>query len=405
MIHPSLRVDRRRTGATVADLRDEGLELSGVRVLARARATRGSRSPTSGAASERPAIWDVATGELVDLPLDLVGPHRARRLVAGRRRRCCCSSSSTAATTSTATTSRPARSRRSTPSRARSRRAAVRPDGEVWYRRPQRASTRRAILAVGSTTPILEADGPRGAGRPRRSSRGGSTNPNGQRVHGFIVAPGRRRPVPGRDARPRRPALARHRPLVARRPGPRRRRVPRRDGQLPRLDRVRAAWRDALTGNIGFLELEDVLAGLDDLIARGIADPARVVLAGWSWGGYVTLLGTAATPSGWSRGSRACRSPTTSPPTRTRRRSSRRSTGRCSAARPTTMPELFRERKPITYVEASTAPLLILAGENDSPLPDPPGLELRRAAAGPRPRATRCTRTRPATRRSTSTSG
>ena len=29
------------------------------------------------------------------------------------------------------------------------------------------------------------------------------------------------------------------------------------------------AWRDELTGNVGFLELEDVLAGLDDLVARG----------------------------------------------------------------------------------------------------------------------------------------
>jgi dipeptidyl aminopeptidase/acylaminoacyl peptidase len=51
------------------------------------------------------------------------------------------------------------------------------------------------------------------------------------------------------------------------------------------------AWRDSLTGNVGFHELEDVLAGLDDLVARGLADPSRVVLAGWSWGGYVTLLG------------------------------------------------------------------------------------------------------------------
>ena len=35
------------------------------------------------------------------------------------------------------------------------------------------------------------------------------------------------------------------------------------------------AWRDELTGNVGFLELEDELAGLDDLVARGLADPAR----------------------------------------------------------------------------------------------------------------------------------
>jgi len=31
-------------------------------------------------------------------------------------------------------------------------------------------------------------------------------------------------------------------------------------------------------------------AGLDDLVARGMADPTRAVIGGWSWGGYITLL-------------------------------------------------------------------------------------------------------------------
>jgi dipeptidyl aminopeptidase/acylaminoacyl peptidase len=36
---------------------------------------------------------------------------------------------------------------------------------------------------------------------------------------------------------------------------------------------------------------------------------------------------------------------------------------------PTTRPDLFVERSPITYVDAVRAPLLILAGENDSRCP------------------------------------
>ena len=36
---------------------------------------------------------------------------------------------------------------------------------------------------------------------------------------------------------------------------------------------------------------------------------------------------------------------------------------------PTSAPDLFRERSPITYVDAVRAPLLILAGENDSRCP------------------------------------
>ena len=39
-------------------------------------------------------------------------------------------------------------------------------------------------------------------------------------------------------------------------------------------------WRDTLIGNIGGPELEDVNAGLADLVALGIADPERAVIAG-----------------------------------------------------------------------------------------------------------------------------
>ena len=58
-------------------------------------------------------------------------------------------------------------------------------------------------------------------------------------------------------------------------------------------------WRDALIGDIGGPELEDVNAGLRDLVERGIADPTRAVIAGYSWGGYVTLLELGKHPELW----------------------------------------------------------------------------------------------------------
>ena len=61
-------------------------------------------------------------------------------------------------------------------------------------------------------------------------------------------------------------------------------------------------WRDHILGNIGFPEVEDVVAGLDDLVARGIADPERVVIGGWSWGGYITLLALGTHPDRFAAG-------------------------------------------------------------------------------------------------------
>ena len=61
-------------------------------------------------------------------------------------------------------------------------------------------------------------------------------------------------------------------------------------------------WRDTLIGNIGGPELEDVNAGLADLVARGVADPERAVVGGHSWGGYVTLLELGKHPELWRCG-------------------------------------------------------------------------------------------------------
>lgn len=46
-------------------------------------------------------------------------------------------------------------------------------------------------------------------------------------------------------------------------------------------------FRAAAKGDWGMGPTADVLSGIDSLVARGIADPERLVLAGWSYGGYL----------------------------------------------------------------------------------------------------------------------
>ncbi len=65
--------------------------------------------------------------------------------------------------------------------------AAVRPDGEVWYR-VHNGLHPATLLAVGSTTPLLEPAG--GTAPPAgRSSRGGSRTPTASASTGSSSAP------------------------------------------------------------------------------------------------------------------------------------------------------------------------------------------------------------------------
>jgi len=50
------------------------------------------------------------------------------------------------------------------------------------------------------------------------------------------------------------------------------------------------AFGKADQGDLGGREFDDVLAGIDHLVAEGLVDPARVGMGGWSYGGYFSAL-------------------------------------------------------------------------------------------------------------------
>ena len=363
--HMSLRAIDAETGATVADLGWGGVAISS-HGFAPAPGDRRVAISHERSGERRPAIWDTLTGEVIDLPSGLTGDLEVAgwwpdgsallllQLVDGRHR---LHRHDLASGTTTQLPTEPGSITA----------AAVRQDGEVWYRVHNGEHPAR-LMAAGREGPLLEPDGPRApVGHPFESWH--FANAHGQRVHGFLVRPGGPGPHPvimRVHGGPHMLDMDRWMPDILSHVDA---------GLLVAMVNYRgsegfgAEWRDALIGNVGFLELEDVLAGLDDLVSQGLADPARAVIAGWSWGGYVTLLGAGRHPERWA--AQVAGVPVAdfiaafedeSPVLRALDRA-------LFGGDPTTVPALFRERNPITYADAVRAPVLILAGENDSRCP------------------------------------
>lgn len=363
LIHPALRVLDARNGAVVADLHDAGSELvafawspiPGDDRLAIGHERRGERAP---------AIWEPRTGRLTDLSLPWErltevadwwpdasavllaeldgGRHRLHRydLADGRI--------TTLATRAGSMTG-----------------ARVRPDGRVWYRL-QTGEHPGVLLEVGRDEPILSA-GPAPAGRP--FIPWSFPNPHGQTVSGWRIEPEGPGPFPTLfhiHGGPTSVDLDRWAPDLQAYVDA---------GFQVVLVNYRgsigfgAAWRDTLIGNIGWPEIEDILAGVDDLLAKGLADPARLAIAGWSWGGYLTLLMHGMHPdrfiagvAGVPVGDYALGYENLSPLLQAYDRA-------LLGGTPAEVPDLMAERSPISYVDNVKAPILFLAGRADSRCP------------------------------------
>ncbi len=129
------------------------------------------------------------------------------------------------------------------------------------------------------------------------------------------------------------------------------------------------AWSDAIVGKPGFRELEDVAAVRTHIIELGIADPARIVLHGGSWGGYLTLLGLGTQPDLWSLGVSAV--PIAS------LRDHYHQQGEMMQAywrslfggTPESLGKELDDIDPIAFVERIRVPLFVLVGDNDPRCP------------------------------------
>ena len=297
LMHPAIRVIDPRTGGVVAEQLDEGKSLfatawspvAGDQRLAVTHERRGE---------DAPAVWDVGAGTWSDLDTGLEGPVSVsdwwpdasalllHHTFEGRHHLYRYDLASGALS--------PVSHPNGQISSAR-----IRPDGRVWFRHTSGAEPPRILDDEGAE--VLVPDGDRApAGRPYVSWH--FRNARGQTVHGFYATPEGEGPFPV---------------LVHPHGGPtwldEDRWSPEVQSYLDvgfavALVNYRgstgygAAWRDSLVGDIGGPELEDLNAGLADLIAREIADPERAAVGGWSWGGYLTLMELGKHPELWKAG-------------------------------------------------------------------------------------------------------
>lgn len=130
-----------------------------------------------------------------------------------------------------------------------------------------------------------------------------------------------------------------------------------------------AGWRQAIVGRPGLTELEDLAAVHDWAIAEGIADPDACMLAGSSWGGYLTLLAAGLQPQRWRGGvgivpvtDHAMSYELGQEPLRAMARA-------LFGGAPDEVPDRYTAASPLAVAEQVRAPIAIIAGQNDTRIP------------------------------------
>ena len=128
-------------------------------------------------------------------------------------------------------------------------------------------------------------------------------------------------------------------------------------------------WRDALVARLGAIEMEDIGAVRNHLVAEGIVDPDRLAMIGGSWGGFMTLFALGVEPEAWSAGvalvplADFAISQEDQPAFMTAYDHA------LFGGTLEELPDEYRAASPLTYVDAVRSPLLITAGANDPRCP------------------------------------
>ena len=129
------------------------------------------------------------------------------------------------------------------------------------------------------------------------------------------------------------------------------------------------AYAEQIWGDIGNLELEDVVAARDWLVQRGIARPEAVFVTGASYGGYLTLYALGRRPELWAGGFAAVAGADWAAEYRDASAALQAAIRGWFGGSPDELPDLYRARSPITYVADVRAPVVIVQALHDTRTP------------------------------------
>ena len=129
------------------------------------------------------------------------------------------------------------------------------------------------------------------------------------------------------------------------------------------------SFREALTGNIGIPDVEDVVAAHRWLIESGVADPDRIIKNGYSYGGYLTLQALGTHPDLWAAGVAGAPIADWTLMFDLANDILRAYDLSLFGGPPDELPDRYRQASPLTYADDYAAPLFISQPENDTRTP------------------------------------
>lgn len=131
-------------------------------------------------------------------------------------------------------------------------------------------------------------------------------------------------------------------------------------------------FEQQIWGNLGDLEVEDMVAAREFLVKKGIAEADKIFLTGWSYGGYLTLQALGKFPELWAGGLAGIAIADWKMSYEDSAESLKKYCVAIFGGTPEEKPEQYARSSPITYIENVNSPVLIIQGRNDTRTPARP---------------------------------